>query len=220
MRERELQDVTSFIVRPRPREVLLLRHPFAGIQFPAGMVEASETPEAAAVRAALDQTGVDGVGGPVPAGVTVEEVVGDGWLVAETTPVFFRPDERSPSWAILRRGVSVTSEREQGGFVQVTYEEVDRSPSPQYLTARITGWVAREALARVRRRCFFMLPFEAETPAAWSVNTGRDDWVLFWAPIDRLPALIAPQDQWIPYLTAATGGAPLLSAIMGPRAAA
>jgi 8-oxo-dGTP pyrophosphatase MutT (NUDIX family) len=219
MRERELRKVTSFIVRPKPREVLLLRHPFAGIQFAAGEVEAGETPEAAAARAALEQTGLDDIGGPVPAGVTVEEVVGAGWLVAETTPVFFRPDAHSDSWAILRRGVSVTSERELGGFVQITYEEVDRMPSPQYLTARITGWVPREALARVRRRFFFLLPCEAETPPAWSVDTGRDDWVLFWAPIDRLPALIPPQDQWIPYLTAATGGAPLLSAIMRRAAA-
>jgi|SRR5579872_1417872 len=219
MREPELQNVTSFIVRPRPREVLLLRHPYAGIQFPAGAVEAGEAPEAAAVRVAADQTGVQQLGWAAPAGVTVEEVVGGGWLVAETTPVFFRPDERSNTWAILRRGVSVTSEREQGGFVQVTYEEVDRMPSPQYLSARITGWVPRAALARVRRRSFFVLPFEADTPAAWAVDTGRDDWVLFWAPIDRLPPLIAPQDQWVPYLTAATGGAPLLSAIMGNAAA-
>jgi len=219
MREPELRKVTSFIARPGPRDVLLLRHPFAGIQFLAGAVEPGEAPEAAAVRAATEQTGVDSIGGPIPVGVTVEEVVGAGWLVAETTPVFFRPDDRSNSWAILRRGVSVTSEREQAGFVQVTYEEVDRMPSPQYLSARITGWVPRAALARVRRRFFFMLPFEAETPAAWSVNTGRDDWVLFWAPIDRLPALIEPQDQWVPYLTAATGGAPLLSAIMGKAAA-
>jgi 8-oxo-dGTP pyrophosphatase MutT (NUDIX family) len=219
MGERELQKVTSFVVRPGPREVLLLRHPFAGIQFPAGAVEPGEAPEAAAVRVALEQTGFEQLGWATPAGVTVEEVVGGGWMVADTTPVFFRPDERSNTWAILRRGVSVTSEREQGGFVQVTYEEVDRMPSPQYLSARITGWVPRAALARVRRRFFFRLPFETATPAAWSVETGRDDWVLFWAPIDRLPALIAPQDQWIPYLTAATGGAPLLSAIMRNTAA-
>src|SRR6202790_4088744 len=117
MRERELRKVTSFIVRPKPREVLLLRHPFAGIQFPAGAVEAGETPEARAVRAPREQTGLDDIGWPVPAGVTVEEVVGAGWLVAETTPVFFQPDAHSDSWAILRRGGSVPPERELGGFV-------------------------------------------------------------------------------------------------------
>ena len=219
MREPELKKVTSFIVRPQPREVLLLRHRYTGIQFPAGAVEAGEAPEAAAVRATLEQSGLENIAGPVPAGVTVEEVVGSGWLVAQTTPVFLRPDAHANSWAILRRGVSVTSEREEGGFVQVTYEEVDRLPSPQYLTARITGWVPREALARVRRRYFFVLPCAVETSAAWVVDSGRDDWVLFWAPIDHLPALIPPQEQWIPYLTAATGGAPMLAAIMGKAAA-
>jgi len=217
MTDAELQTLTAFIVRRR--EVLLLRHPYTGIQFPAGMVEADETPEAAALRVAAEQTGLDEIGWAAPAGMTVEEVVGAGWLVARTTPVFFRPDARSQSWAILRRGVSVTSERDDGEFVQVTYEEVDRAPSPQFLTARITGWVAREALAKVRRRHFFVLPFEGEAPAAWAVSDGRADCALFWAAIDRLPAIMPPQDQWIPYLTAATGGAPLLSAMMGTAAA-
>jgi hypothetical protein len=146
-------------------------------------------------------------------------VVGAGWLVAQTTPVFFRPDARSHSWAILRRGVAVASEREDGEFVQIAYEEADRASSPQFLTVRITGWVAREALTKVRRRHFFVLPFEGEAPAAWAVSDGRDDSALFWAAIDHLPAIMSPQDQWIPYLTALTGGAPLLSAIMGKAAA-
>ena len=219
MRERELTHVTSFIVRPGPREVLLARHPFAGIQFPAGAVELGEAPEAAAARVAADETALETLGAPRPAGVSVEEVVGAGWLVAETTAVFLRPDARSGSWAILRRGVSVISEREQNGFVQVTYEEVDRLPSPQYLTARITGWVRREALARVRRRFFFVLPCEVETPAAWAVEGDGEARVLFWAPVEHLPAIMPPQDQWIPYLTAATGGSPLLAVIMGRTAA-
>ena len=224
MREPELQNLTSFVVRHAQhdvgaREVLLLRHPFTGLQFPAGLMEAGEAPEAAALRVAAEQTGLDGIGWAAPAGVTVEEVVGAGWLVAQTTPVFFRPDARSQSWAILRRGVSVASERETGDFVQITYEEVDRAPSPQFLTARITGWAPRAALAKVRRRHFFVLPFEDDTAAAWAMSDGRDDYVLFWAPIEHLPALMPPQDQWIPYLTAATGGAPLLSAIMGKAAA-
>ncbi len=220
MRERELQKVTAFIVRHDPREVLLLRDPFTGIQFPAGAVEAGEAPEAAARRAGAEATGLDDIGAAIPAGVSLEEVVGDGWLVAETTPVLFRPDARANSWAILRRGVAVTSEREEAGFVQVTYEEVDRLPSPQYLTARITGWVRREALTKVLRRFFFVLPYKDETAAAWALGSGAQGQVLFWAPLDTLPAIVPPQDQWIPYLTAATGGAPLLSAMMGKAAAA
>jgi 8-oxo-dGTP pyrophosphatase MutT (NUDIX family) len=217
MSDAELQTLTAFVVRRR--EVLLLRQRFTGIQFPAGLVEADEAPEAAALRVAGEQTGLDGLRWAAPAGVTVEEVVGGGWLVARTTLVFFRPDARSPSWAILRRGVSVTSEREEGDFVQVTYEEADQAPSPQFLTARITGWVAREALTKERRRHFLLLPLEGETPAAWAVSDGRDDGALFWAALDHLPAIMPPQDQWIPYLAAATGGAPLLSAMMGKAVA-
>src|SRR5579862_3607809 len=219
MSDIELQTLTAFIVRRPAREVLLLRHPFGGIQFPAGLVETGEAAEAAALRVTAQQTGLDGVGWAAPAGATVEEVIGAGWLVACTAPVFFRPDARSHSWAILRRGVAVTPEREDGDFVQITYEEADQASSPQFLTARITGWVARRALTKVRRRHFFMLPFEGVTPAAWGVSDGRDEHALFLAGIDHLPALMPPHDQWTPYLTAATGGAPLLSAIMGKAAA-
>ena len=219
MTKTELQPLTAFIVRRAARTVLLLRHPFGGIQFPAGLVEAGEAPEAAALRVAAGQTGLEGLGWAGPAGGTVEEVVGAGWLVARTTPVFFRPDARSHSWAILRRGVAVTSEREDGDFVQITYEEADRASSPQFLTARITGWAPRDALTKVQRRHFFVLPFEGGTPAAWAVSNGRDEHALFWAGIDQLPTLMPPQDQWVPYLAAATGGAPLLSAMMGQAAA-
>lgn len=220
MRERELQTVTAFIVRRQPREVLLLRDPFTGIQFPAGAIEAAESAEAAAVRAAAEASGLGDIGAAVPAGVAVDEVVGSGWLVAETTPVFFRPDPRASSWATLRRGVAVTSEREQAGFVHVTYEEVDRLPSSQYVTARITGWVRREALTKVRRRFFFVLPYAGETAAAWTVGSGGQGQVLFWAPLDTLPAIMPTQDEWVPYLTAATGGAPLLAAMMRKAATA
>ncbi len=187
MRERELTHVTAFVLRPRPREVLLARHAFGGIQFPAGAVELGEAPEAAATRVAADETALDALGAPRPAGVSVEEVVGAGWLVAQTTPVFLRPDARSGSWAILRRGISVISEREQDGFVQVTYEEVDRLPSPQYLSARITGWVPREALARVRRRFFFMLPCEGATLGGVDARRRRRG-PRFVLGLDRTPA--------------------------------
>ena len=60
MTDAELQTLTAFVVRRR--EVLLLRHRYTGIQFPAGLVEPDEAPEAAALRVAAEQTGLDEIG--------------------------------------------------------------------------------------------------------------------------------------------------------------
>jgi 8-oxo-dGTP pyrophosphatase MutT (NUDIX family) len=201
---RELLKVTSFILRPSARggsaEVLLLDHPNAGIQVPAGTVEEGEAPEAAAVREAMEETGLDGFGPPRAAGVMVETLDEPASLMLRPAPVHLRPDARSASWAHLRRGIGVVIERREAGFVQVTYEEFDRVPDPQYVTARITGWVEAAALTQVRRRFFYILPFDAAADAAWTHHADHHDFRLFWAPVDAMPDLISPQDQWVRYL--------------------
>ena len=52
--------VTAFILRPGSQgaELLLLRHPTAGVQLPAGTVEPGEYHAAAAVREACEETGL------------------------------------------------------------------------------------------------------------------------------------------------------------------
>jgi 8-oxo-dGTP pyrophosphatase MutT (NUDIX family) len=200
----ELWKVTSFVVRGagRAREVLLLRHPFAGVQFPAATVEAGEAPETAALREAAEETGLTGFGPARAAGETVEELAAPQWLVAAPAPVSFRPDGSRPDWAdiVIRPGLTVREERAAGGFVQVTLEEADQVPETRYMTFRLTGWVPAAALTRVRRRFFFVLPFEGETPAEWDHTDEGHRWTLFWAPVATLPPIIPPQDQWAAFL--------------------
>ena len=199
----ELWKVTSFILRAGVggrREVLLIQHPNAGIQAPAGTVEEGEAPEAAAVREAMEETGLDGFGPPRAAGVVVETLDEPASLMLKPTPVHVRPDALSASWAHLRRGIGVVIDRRDGSFVQVTYEEFDRVPDPQYVTARITGWVEAAALTQVRRRFFYILPFEGGAADAWTHHADHHDFRLFWSPVDAMPELISPQDQWVAYL--------------------
>jgi 8-oxo-dGTP pyrophosphatase MutT (NUDIX family) len=196
---RELLKVTSFIVHERAH-VLLLRHPNAGIQFPAGTIEDGETPATAALREAREETGLADFGAPVAAGEHVETLVPPASTTGTKTPVYFRPDTASTSWFFIRRGLGVTIERRHGDFAQITHEEFDQVPNPNYVTARVTGWVKSDTLAQIRRRHFFVLPFTGEMRPEWTQEDDGHVFGLFWAPIDALPPIIPPQDQWIPYL--------------------
>ena len=53
-----IEKVTGFITKQTPtgRLLLLLEHPFAGVQIPSGTVEPGETPEEAVVREILEET--------------------------------------------------------------------------------------------------------------------------------------------------------------------
>ena len=195
---RELLKVTSFILRGT--EVLLLRHPNAGIQYPAGTIEDGETPAQAALREAREESGLAELHSALPAGEMVETLAEPASLAAIATPMYFRPDILSSSWANIRRGVGVSIERRHGDFAQITYEEFDQVPDPNYVSARITGWVKAETLAQVRRRYFFALPFEGKTEDSWTHRGDNHKFTLFWARVDALPQIISPQDQWTRYL--------------------
>ena len=205
----ELLKVTSFIVRAGAGggpEVLLISHPNAGIQAPAGTVEDGEAPEAAALREATEETGLKDYGLPRAAGVMVETLDEPESLLLRPAPVFMRPDARSASWATLRRGIAVKIERREGDFAQATYAEFDRLPDPSYVTGQITGWVESAALTQVRRRFFYVLPYDGPAKADWTHHADHHDFHLFWAPVDAMPDLISPQDRWVAYLRAGLAG--------------
>ena len=58
--QRTLQKVTAFVTRGvgEDAELLVFRHPHAGLQLPAGTVEVDESPPAAALREVLEETAV------------------------------------------------------------------------------------------------------------------------------------------------------------------
>ena len=197
-----VRKVTAFVTRTGARgdELLLFRHPFAGVQIPAGTVDDGETVEEAAVREAEEETGIAGFRMRGYLGHRDWAPGGNRRLIVDQTTVYARPDAGSFDWATLPRSALVHVERAGEGFTQVTYEEWDEEPDRNYITYQITGWVRDEMLARSLRRHFFHLTHEGDTPASWQVEIDYHTFTLFWAPMDALPRPIGPQAAWLDVL--------------------
>lgn len=197
-----LEKVTAFVVRTVEQQphLLLFEHPTAGIQIPAGTVEAGELPAVAALREAQEETGLTDLTIKRYLGAADDPLPAGHKVLAATTPVHARPAADSPADAHLRRGLPVAVLRTANGFTQVTYQAYDRVPDGQMISMSITGWVADSMLADSRLRHFFILTFSGQSAERWQVYTDQHWFTLFWAPLDRLPLLISPQDTWLRFL--------------------
>ena len=198
-----LPKVTVFITRQTPagKFLALFQHPHAGIQIPAGTVDPGETPEAAAVREAAEETRLTDLTLLHLLGIRSEILPANQRVVLERTQVYTRPDLGSFDWAVLPRGSTVNLAREsaQGGgdFSHVTYLEYDNIDDPRYVTYQITGWVPSERLTDSRVRHFFHFEYHGAQSEPWWVQTDNHRFRLFWAPLDALPEIVAPQRVWL-----------------------
>ncbi|MCA9935399.1 MAG: NUDIX domain-containing protein [Ardenticatenaceae bacterium] len=198
-----LDKVTAFITRQQRghTELLLLRHPFAGNQIPAGTVEPGEALETAVLREATEETGLTQLSPPIRLGQHEETLPPKQRVILTTAPVYARPDTSSFHWATLRRGITVAAQRQADGFTQVEYIEHDQLPDPHFITYRILGWVPDETVTAVRRRTFFHLTCTHPTPASWQTTSDNHTFTLFWAALDDLPPIIPPQNKWLQFLS-------------------
>jgi 8-oxo-dGTP pyrophosphatase MutT (NUDIX family) len=203
-----LGKVTVFVVREAPggMELLLIQHPYAGIQLPAGTIEPGEAPEAAALREAHEETGLTAFAAVERRGYRDELLPEPLRMIVSPATVYSRPDVGSFDWVRIRTGITVRREREAHGFTQITYEERDHIDTPELVSYRITGWTPTANLAQAFPRHFFLLRYDRPTPERWQVETDNHRFTLFWAPIRALPAIVAPQAPWLTMLPATLVG--------------
>ena len=198
-----LEKVTAFVTRSGPtgQELLLFRHPHAGIQLPAGTVEERETPEQAVLREAMEETGLSNLRLGSLLGRHEQALPENFHAVLRSTTVYSRADPMGFDWARIPRGFWVRLERSQDGYAQVTYEEWDRWPERNWATYRITGWVPEDALGKMQRRTYFHLTVDGAAPdGEWTVQIDNHRFRLFWAPLAALPPLVEPQSEWLDHV--------------------
>ncbi len=208
MEECFLEKVTALVTRAGAAgpEVLLFEHPYAGVQLPAGTVEAGELPEMAALREVFEETGLTDTRIARYLGHRIESRPGM-YMVVHETRVYARPDCTSFAWAEFRRGIEVEDlGRRAEGFAHVSYCEGNVYPDPAYVTYQITGWVPAAALGVGVRRHFFHLTFSGVTPASWVQPADCHHFRCFWAALAHLPALVTPQKDWLAYALQQMGG--------------
>jgi 8-oxo-dGTP pyrophosphatase MutT (NUDIX family) len=197
-----IEKVTAFVTRLNNSafELLLFKHPNAGIQIPAGTVEENEELDSAVMREIAEETGLKNVTIKQYIGYLDEKPPNAMSFIMRKTKVYSRPDSSSFDWAEFRRGLPVKPHHKEGEFTQVTYQEWDKYPNPQYVTYSITGWVRSDLLCRKTRRHFFHLAVNGDVQETRMQFADNHCFQLFWAPFSSLPAIVEPQRYWIGYV--------------------
>ncbi|MFX1508060.1 MAG: NUDIX domain-containing protein [Promethearchaeota archaeon] len=202
----KIEKITAFITREKKNEeLLLIQHPNAGIQIPAGTVEEGETVVEALKREIQEETGIESIKIKNYIGSQTTMLSNNEFLLTTKTKVYSRPIPTSFDWAELRKGVTVTSNRIQGEYTQITYKEHDRYPRPRYITYQITGWVLTKSLSKERERHFFHVITNEEVPDEWEIFADNHKFKLFWSSFNNLANIIDPQYQWLNYVQSVLG---------------
>jgi ADP-ribose pyrophosphatase YjhB (NUDIX family) len=197
---RTLLKVTALITRPgnnRP-ELLLLRHPNAGIQLPSGTVEWDETVEMGLLREVREETGLVEVQLIGRLAVLDEKLPDDERAVLRLTKVFDEPaSDASSAGHGLQRGAIVRVEGQAGKFSAVTYEWLDLDHDPPMRRGPFSGYVRRSLLTDRLERHFFHLVGGASTADTWPISTDGHIFQLFWTPLEPQPQLNPYQSRWL-----------------------
>lgn len=199
-----VQKVTAFVVRERGgvQELLVFKHPTAGIQIPAGTVEIGEDLETAVKREVYEETGLQSVAIEAYLGCFENELLEGERIIAETTQVYIEPDLNAmPYKEKLTKGLTVNYHSTQEDFTHISYIEYDKHPNPTCICYNIIGWVPNENIGVRKTRHFFLLNTQEETTDAWELKSDRGHiFMPYWTPLSPKPDIMSPQDKWLDFV--------------------
>ena len=182
--------------------LLVFKHPTAGIQIPAGTVEAGEDIETAVIRETYEETGLQNVNIEKYLGYFENELAEQERIITQTTKVYIKPDLNAiPYKEKLTRGLTVAYHSTHNGFTHVTYFEYNQFPDPTYVAYNISGWVPNKNLSNQKTRHFFQLSTTEETEDRWELKSDRGHiFQPYWTPLSPKPEIVSPQNRWLDYI--------------------
>ena len=203
-----VQKVTAFIVRERNgvKELLVFKHPTAGVQIPAGTVEKGEDIETAVRRETYEETGLQFVEIENYLGCFENELENNQRIIAETTQVYIEPSLTAiPYKRKLPKGLTVNYLSTGEDFTHISYieYEYDKSHKPIRIDSNITGWIPNENLSAQKKRHFYLMSTQEETADAWELKSDMGHiFKPYWTPLSPKPDIIPPQDKWLDFVYA------------------
>ena len=199
-----VQKVTAFIIRERDgvRELLVFKHPTAGVQIPAGTVEEGEDLETAVKREICEETGLQFVEIEGYLGRIENELAESERIIAETTEVYIKPSLNAvPYEKKLTRGLTVDYHSTRDSFTHISYIQYDKHPNPTCIRYNITGWVPNKKMGVQKKRHFFHLTTQEKTADAWELESdGGHIFSPYWTPLSPKPQIISPQAKWLDFV--------------------
>ena len=201
-----VQKVTAFIIRERNgvKELLVFKHPTAGVQIPAGTVEKDEDIETAVKREVYEETGLQLVKTENYLGCFENELENNQRIVAETTQVYIEPDLTAiPYKRRLPKGLTIDYLSTRKDFTQISYiaYEYDKFHKPISIDTNITGWIPNEKLSAQKKRHFFLMSTQEKTADVWELKGDQGHiFKPYWTPLSPKPNIISPQDKWLDFV--------------------
>ena len=201
-----VQKVTAFIIRERNgiTELLVFKHPIAGVQIPAGTVEKGEDIETAVKREAYEETGLQLVEIENYLGCFENELGEGERIIAETTQVYIEPNLTAiPYKRKLPKGLTVDSLSTRKDFTHISYiaYEYDIFHKPIRIDTNITGWVPNENLSAQKKRHFFLMSTQEKTADTWELKSDQGHiFKPYWTPLSPKPNIIPPQNRWLDFV--------------------
>ena len=203
-----VQKVTAFIVRERRgvKELLVFKHPTAGVQIPAGTVEKDEDIETAVKRETYEETGLQFVEIENYLGCFENELEKNQRIIAETTQVYIEPNLTAiPYKRKLPKGLTVNYLSTGEDFTHISYitYEFDEFHKPICIESNITGWIPNENLSAQKKRHFFLMSTQEKTADAWELKADQGHiFEPYWTPLSPKPNIIPPQNRWLDFVYA------------------
>lgn len=199
-----MQKVTAFITRKSSEgvaELLVFQHPTAGVQLPAGTVEAGETLSVAAYREVAEETGLTEVELRSHLGTINRTLASNQRALLQNAHFLIGPQQQAnPLNFSLGRGNWLRVLDEVDGFAEVVYEETNLNAEPPKIQTRLSGWLPTHILATQMERAFFHFTLRAPAPEKWEQAADRHIFTLYWVPLVPRPTLVQGQNEWLDYV--------------------